>query len=306
VAVFLTIGTRGSPLALAQAHETQARLAEAHGVDVQDIAIEVIKTTGDSVQNRLLSEIGGKGLFTKEIEEALLEKRIDLAVHSSKDMPTTLPDGLEISTYFEREDRRDAIISSFGHSLAALPKGCVLGSASLRRVALAKMARPDLKIIPLRGNVGTRLNKLDDGVCGATFLAMAGLNRLKIKDERISALKTDEFMPAPGQGAICIEVRQADEKVKQLLEPLNHKPTMVELKTERAFLKSLDGSCRTPLAALSVIKDNHIRLKGLVVRPDGTDPKEQQGEAALEDGEKLGKDIGEFLKGQMSENYWQS
>lgn len=306
MAVFLTIGTRGSPLALAQAHETQARLAEAHGVDVQDIAIEVIKTTGDSVQNRLLSEIGGKGLFTKEIEEALLEKRIDLAVHSSKDMPTTLPDGLEISTYFEREDRRDAIISSFGHSLAALPKGCVLGSASLRRVALAKMARPDLKIIPLRGNVGTRLNKLDDGVCGATFLAMAGLNRLKIKDERISALKTDEFMPAPGQGAICIEVRQADEKVKQLLEPLNHKPTMVELKTERAFLKSLDGSCRTPLAALSVIKDNHIRLKGLVVRPDGTDPKEQQGEAALEDGEKLGKDIGEFLKGQMSENYWQS
>jgi len=306
VAVFLTIGTRGSPLALAQAHETQARLAEAHGVDVQDIAIEVIKTTGDSVQNRLLSEIGGKGLFTKEIEEALLEKRIDLAVHSSKDMPTTLPDGLEISTYFEREDRRDAIISSFGHSLAALPKGCVLGSASLRRVALAKMARPDLKIIPLRGNVGTRLNKLDDGVCGATFLAMAGLNRLKIKDERISALKTDEFMPAPGQGAICIEVRQADEKVKQLLEPLNHEPTMVELKTERAFLKSLDGSCRTPLAALSVIKDNHIRLKGLVVRPDGTDPKEQQGEAALEDGEKLGKDIGEFLKGQMSENYWQS
>ncbi len=306
MAVFLTIGTRGSPLALAQAHETQARLAEAHGVDVQDIAIEVIKTTGDSVQNRLLSEIGGKGLFTKEIEEALLEKRIDLAVHSSKDMPTTLPDGLEISTYFEREDRRDAIISSFGHSLAALPKGCVLGSASLRRVALAKMARPDLKIIPLRGNVGTRLNKLDDGVCGATFLAMAGLNRLKIKDERISALKTDEFMPAPGQGAICIEVRQADEKVKQLLEPLNHEPTMVELKTERAFLKSLDGSCRTPLAALSVIKDNHIRLKGLVVRPDGTDPKEQQGEAALEDGEKLGKDIGEFLKGQMSENYWQS
>ena len=135
---------------------------------------------------------------------------------------------------------------------------------------------------------------------------MAGLNRLKIKDERISALKTDEFMPAPGQGAICIEVRQADEKVKQLLEPLNHEPTMVELKTERAFLKSLDGSCRTPLAALSVIKDNHIRLKGLVVRPDGTDPKEQQGEAALEDGEKLGKDIGEFLKGQMSENYWQS
>ncbi len=249
----LKIGTRGSALALAQARETRDRLIKAHGLRQEEIDIVVISTSGDRIQDRPLAEVGGKGLFTLEIEEQLSDGRIDLAVHSSKDMPTFLPGGLHLSIFLEREDPRDAFIGREVKRLLDLPHGAVVGSASLRRQALIRRARPDLKVVNFRGNVETRLRKLGSGDVDATFLAYAGLRRLGLGDVVSELMDVRTFPPAPGQGAITVESRIGDERIDALLAPLNHLPTSTALKCERAFLAGLDGSCRTPIAGLATV-----------------------------------------------------
>src|SRR5499427_2510313 len=252
---FLRIGTRGSPLALWQAREVRAHLASAHGVEPDAIAIETIRTTGDIIQDRPLSEAGGKGLFTKEIEQALIDGAIDLAVHSSKDMPTVLPTGLELIACLPREDVRDAFISHKAASLADLPHGAVVGTASLRRQAMVRRLRPDVSVVTFRGNVDTRLKKLEAGVVDATLLAFAGLKRLGREAAATAVLDLETFLPAVGQGAVGIEARSADARTCDLLAKINHTETMAAVQTERAFLAVLDGSCRTPIAG-------HARILG--------------------------------------------
>ena len=247
----LKIGTRGSPLALAQAHETRARLMAAHGLPEAAFEIAVIKTTGDRVTDRPLAEIGGKGLFTKEIEEALLAGAIDIAVHSMKDMPTILPPGLAIAALLARGDVRDAFVSLSHANLAAMPAGAVVGTSSLRRRAQLLNRRPDLQLVEFRGNVQTRLRKLADGVAEATFLACAGLHRLGRAEIIRTAISPDEMLPAVAQGAIGIEARGDDAADEALLAPIHHAPTATRLAAERAFLAALDGSCRPPLGGLA-------------------------------------------------------
>src|SRR5258707_14824171 len=222
-------------------------LAAAHGLEPDQIAITVIRTRGDRIQDRPLAEVGGKVLFTKEIEEALIANTIDFAVHSSKDMATVLPDGLVLSAFLEREDPRDAFISRKAKSVAGLPRGATIGTASLRRQAMMKRLRPDLVVVPLRGNVETRLRKLDEGVADATLLALAGLKRLGLADAATAVLDVDEFLPAVGQGAIGIGTRANDARTRELLSAINHADTFSALAPERAFLALLDGSCRTPI-----------------------------------------------------------
>lgn len=238
----LHIGTRGSPLALAQAHETRDRLMAGFDLPADAFVIDVIKTTGDRVQDRPLKEIGGKGLFTKEIEEAMLADRIDIAVHSMKDMPVAQPDGLVLDTYLPREDVRDAFISHKYASLADLPAGCVVGTSSLRRRAQLLNFRPDLKAVEFRGNVQTRLRKLSEGVADCTFLAMAGLNRLGMSDIATAPISPDNMLPAVAQGAIGIECRANDGRARDMLAALHDHDTGLRLAAERAFLAQLDGS----------------------------------------------------------------
>src|SRR6516165_2151742 len=240
-AVLLRIGTRGSPLALAQASLVRARLAEAHGVEAERIELKVIRTTGDVIRDRPLAEVGGKGLFTKEIEEALLAGEIDVAVHSAKDMPTVLPAGLSIAAVLPREDPRDAFISRKAATLRALPVGAIVGTASLRRQALVKRARPDLTVVNFRGNVETRLRKLEEGVVDATLLALAGLNRLGRAEAATAVLPIDEFLPAVGQGIVALETRDDDERTLALLQAVNARDDATALAAERAFLVVLDG-----------------------------------------------------------------
>lgn len=263
------IGTRGSPLALAQAYETRSRLMAAHGLSEQDFEVVVLSTKGDRITDRPLAEIGGKGLFTEELEEQLADGRLDFAVHSSKDMPTRLPDGLHIAAYLEREDVRDAFVGRTAPRLMELPEGATVGSSSLRRQALIRRLRPDISVIPFRGLVDTRLKKLADGVADATLLAHAGLRRLGKADVVTELLDPDSFPPAPGQGAICIEARTGDARIADLLAPINHSNTFAALTCERAFLGSLDGSCRTPIAGLARIVDGQISFAGMVLTPDG-------------------------------------
>jgi len=244
----LKIGTRGSPLALAQAHETRDRLAAAFSLPDAAFEIVVIKVTGDQILDRALKEIGGKGLFTREIEEALLAGQIDIAVHSMKDMPTIQPEGLVLDCYLPREDVRDAFVSPNVARLMDLPQGAVVGSSSLRRRAQLGHRRPDLQLVEFRGNVQTRMKKLADGVAVATFLAMAGLNRLGLSDVARSAIEPEEMLPAVAQGAIGIERRLADERVQAMLAAIHHHDTGLRLAAERAFLLRLDGSCDTPIA----------------------------------------------------------
>ncbi|HMQ58830.1 MAG TPA: hydroxymethylbilane synthase [Rhizobiaceae bacterium] len=265
----LRIGTRGSPLALAQAHEVRDRLVAAHGILPDAVEIVVISTQGDRVLDRPLAEIGGKGLFTAEIEAQLADGRIDLAVHSSKDMPTQLPQGLDLSCFLPRADPRDAVIGRAAPRLTDLPHGATVGSSSLRRQALIRRLRPDLNVIGFRGNVQTRLRKLDEGLAHATLLACAGLNRLGMAGIATEILSPDDFPPAPGQGAICIETRSGDARVLALLEPLNHAPTAQALACERAFLAALDGSCRTPIAGHATIEGDDLAFSGMVLTPDG-------------------------------------
>ncbi len=267
----LRIGTRGSPLALAQTVETRDRLAAAWPelAEPGAIEIEVIKTTGDLVQDRPLAEIGGKGLFTKELDEAMLAGRIHLAVHSMKDVPTVLPDGIDLPCILPREDVRDAFISLRAGSLAELPEGAVIGTASLRRGAQILHRRPDLKVVNFRGNVQTRLRKLEEGVVDATLLAMAGLRRLGLARHVTSALSAEDMLPAVAQGAIGITCATADAAAHRYLGALNCPDSAVRVTAERAFLARLDGSCRTPIAALAELDGDALSLRGLIVSPDG-------------------------------------
>ena len=299
----IRIGTRGSALALAQAYETRARLAKAHGLTDDDFEIVVIKTTGDQIQDRPLSEAGGKGLFTKEIEEALLDKSIDLAVHSSKDMPTVLPDGLGMTAYLPREDVRDAFISPKVENLTDLPQGAVVGSSSLRRQAQIKRLRPDLDVVMYRGNLQTRLRKLSEGVVDATFLAYAGLRRLGQGDLVTSLMDVEHFLPAVGQGAIGIEARLGDEKTARILAPIHHAETESRLLLERAYLAEMDGSCRTPIAGLSHVEGDRIRFRGEVIKPDGSQTHTVEGEGPLSDAEEIGRELGKELKAKSGPNF---
>ena len=264
------IGTRGSALALAQAEETRRRLMAAHGLPAEAFEIVPISTSGDRIQDRPLAEVGGKGLFTKEIEEALLAGRIDLAVHSSKDMPTLLPEGLELAAFLPREDPRDVFVGRNGAGLGALPERATVGSSSLRRQALIRRLRPDLTITPFRGNVQTRLRKLEEGMVDGTLLALAGLRRLGLEDVASEILPLDTFPPAPGQGAIGIETRIGDARMAALLAPIGDAETAAALACERSFLAALDGSCRTPIAGHARIEDGRLSFHGLVITPDGT------------------------------------
>ncbi|MBO0766094.1 MAG: hydroxymethylbilane synthase [Hyphomicrobiaceae bacterium] len=272
-ALNIRIGTRGSPLALAQAREVQTRLEAAHAASpaLGPLVFEVcvIKTTGDRIQDRPLSEAGGKGLFTKEIEEALLAGEVDIAVHSMKDMPTLLPGGLRMAAFLPREDVRDALISAKARTLAELPAGAVVATSSLRRQAQVRNRRPDLKVVSMRGNVETRLRKLAEGVADATLLAMAGLNRLALADRAAGPVPVEEMLPAVAQGAIGVEIRAEDERMAALLSTINHEPTALAVTAERAFLARLEGSCRMPIAALGELAGGRFAFRGMILSPDG-------------------------------------
>ncbi|WP_333823984.1 hydroxymethylbilane synthase [Pinisolibacter sp.] len=298
------IGTRGSPLALAQAHETRARLMAATGRPESDFEIVVIKTSGDMILDRPLSEVGGKGLFTKEIETALLDRSIDLAVHSSKDMPTVLPEGLFISGFLPREDVRDAFLSPSAKSLADLPAGSRVGTSSLRRRAMVQRLRPDLEVVEFRGNVQTRLKKLGDGVADATLLAFAGLKRLGQEAVATSLLETADFLPAVGQGAICIESRMGDTEVNAMIALIHHAETAVALTLERAFLAELDGSCRTPIAGLAHVEGDEIVFEGLILRPDGSEAHATTRRGPITAAEALGRDAGRELKARGGPDFF--
>ncbi|MBI1622097.1 hydroxymethylbilane synthase [Aquamicrobium zhengzhouense] len=301
----LRIGTRGSALALAQAHETRSRLMAAHNLPEEAFEIVVITTSGDRILDRPLAEAGGKGLFTKEIEEALLNNRIDIAVHSSKDMPTQLPEGLELSAFLEREDVRDAFIGRQSAILEELPHGAVVGSSSLRRQALIRRIRPDIDVVMFRGNVQTRLRKLDEGQVAGTLLATAGLRRLGLADIITELLPVERFPPAPGQGAICIESRIGDERVKAMLAPIGHATTAAALTCERAFLGSLDGSCRTPLAGYAQIEGDRIVFNGMILTPDGTEVHEIEAEGAINEAAALGAKAGARIREKAGTQFFE-
>jgi len=292
----LRIGTRGSPLALAQAHGVRNRLAAAHAALAPEGAISVVPivTTGDKTQDRTLADIGGKGLFTKEIDLALFDGSIDLAVHSLKDLPTEMPEGIALCCIPEREDPRDALIARSARSIAELPKGAVVGTASLRRAAQLLHRRPDLRVMPLRGNVETRIAKVDRGDADATLLALAGLRRLG-RTDRAHPISTEEMLPAVGQGAIAITCRAGDTATLALLAPLDDAAVHTAILAERAFLRVLDGSCRTPIAALAELVGDRLTLRGLVATPDGRELLETRREGQRADAEAIGHDAGAEL-----------
>src|SRR5271166_442731 len=309
--VLLRIGTRGSPLALAQANEIRTRLAAIHALTTDAIVLDVIRTTGDVIRDRPLAEAGGKGLFTKEIEEALLAGAIDIAVHSAKDMPTQLPAGLTIAAVPPREDARDVFISANNMSAKAgslreLAQGARLGTASLRRAALALRTRPDLAIVNLRGNVETRLRKLDEGAADATLLALAGLKRLGLAHKATAVLAIEEFLPAVGQGIIAVEARSEDARVLALLAPLNDAASAAALGAERAFLAELDGSCRTPIAGHAAVAAGRLDFRGLIARPDGRACLETAREGPLADAIRMGTDAGRELKARAGPDFFRT
>jgi hydroxymethylbilane synthase len=296
-----TFGTRGSPLALAQANEARRRLSEAHGWEIERIALKVIRTSGDVIQDRPLAEAGGKGLFTKEIDAALLAGAIDAAVHSAKDLPSIIPDGIKICAYLPREDVRDALISALADTLAGLPHGATFGAASLRRQAQALRLRPDLRPTLLRGNVETRLRKAESGAVGATLLALAGLRRLGLAHRARAILDVDKFLPAPGQGAVAITARGADAQTLEVLSAISDSETLAALTAERAFLAELEGSCRTPIAGLARLEAGALSLKGEVLRPDGSERFDIAAEGAAIDAERLGREAGRDLAARLPE-----
>lgn len=299
----LRIGTRGSPLALAQAHEARDRLMAAHGLPEAAFAIVVIRTTGDRVQDRPLSALGGKGLFTREIEAALAGGGIDIAVHSMKDMPTLQPAGLAITCLLPREDVRDAFVSEVRGGIAGLAAGAVVGTSSLRRRAQLLHRRPDLVVVEFRGSVETRLRKLRDGVAAATFLAMAGLRRLGIAAPA-APIAVDEMLPAVAQGAIGIEQRADDARVAALLSPIHDAETGARIAAERAFLAGLDGSCQTPIAGLAEVAGGRLRLRGEIVRPDGSERIACDLAGAVADGPALGAAAAAELRGQAGPGFF--
>jgi hydroxymethylbilane synthase len=298
------IGTRGSPLALVQANEVQDRLMAMHGWDSDTFEIVIIRTTGDRIVDRPLSEIGGKGLFTKEIEDALLKGRIDIAVHSLKDMPTEQPNGLALDCFLEREDPRDALISRTVSRLEDLTSGDVVGTSSLRRRAQILYRRPELTTVEFRGNVQTRLQKLEDGVADCTFLAMAGLNRLKMEHVATAALDPEEMLPAIAQGVIAIERRVDDRDAMELLRPIHHFPTDYRVQAERQMLKVLDGSCQTPIAGLAELDGDTLRLRGEVLRPDGSECIQHEMSAPYDVAPELGEEVGHILLEEAGANFF--
>ncbi|RWD06309.1 MAG: hydroxymethylbilane synthase [Mesorhizobium sp.] len=301
----LKIGTRGSPLALAQAHETRTRLMAAHGLPEEAFEIAVISTSGDRIQDRPLSEAGGKGLFTKEIEEAMLAGRIDIAVHSSKDMPTVLPEGLELCAFLPREDARDAFIGRAAKTIAELPRGARVGSSSLRRQALIRRMRPDLEVVMFRGNVQTRLRKLDEGVANGTILAYAGLKRLGLEHVVTDLMSLEKFPPAPGQGAICIESRIGDAEVERMLAAIHDAPTGQALACERAFLAALDGSCRTPIAGHATISGDKLSFAGLIISPDGAQSHEVRLDGPARDAARIGTQAAREVRAKAGESFFE-
>lgn len=290
------IGTRGSPLALAQAHEARDRLMAAHGLAAEMFEIVVLSTTGDRITDRSLAEIGGKGLFTQELEEQLTSGDLDIAVHSSKDMPTKLPEGLHLSAFLPREDPRDAVVGRTAPKLSELPEGATVGSSSLRRQALIRRLRPDINVITFRGLVDTRLRKLAEGQVDATLLAFAGLKRLGKPDIVTELLDPAEFPPAPAQGAICIESRIGDDRIQTLLSAINHAATFDAVTCERAFLAALDGSCRTPIAGYATCDGEDLHFSGMVLTPDGSQSHRVEVSGKRNAAEKLGYDAGEKVR----------
>ena len=304
----LKIGTRGSPLALAQAYETRRRLGVAFDLTDACFEIVVIKTTGDKIIDRPLKEIGGKGLFTREIEQDLLSGAIDIAVHSMKDMPVEQPAGLLLETYLPREDVRDAFVSHAHQRLEDLSAGTVVGTSSLRRKAQLQHKRPDLTVVEFRGNVQTRLKKLEDGVAACTFLAMAGLNRLDMSHVANSAIDTEQMLPAVAQGAIGIERRANDESTAAMLSAIHDTPTGQRLAAERAFLAELDGSCETPIAGLAELNGSQLRLRGEVLRPDGSEAIGDDVTGPIESGAEMGREMARKLLAQAGDGFfdWRS
>jgi len=311
----IRIGTRRSPLALAQANEVAVRLAAAHGWATRwwrgtwsSEAVEIVpmQTNGDAIVDRSLADFGGKGLFTEEIENALIGKRIDIAVHSAKDLPTELPSGLAIRAVLPREDFRDAFLSSKALSPSELSDGAIVGTSSLRRKAMVLRLRPDLKVVEFRGNVATRMRKLEEGIADATMLAAAGLNRLGLADEATSILEVDDFIPAVGQGVIAIEARGDDDRVGELLAPINDVTTAMCLSAERAFLLALDGSCRTPIGGLATIVNGRLGFRGIIITPDGRRVHEIERDGHLDDFELLGRGAGEELARRSGPDFFGS
>ncbi|WP_137129389.1 hydroxymethylbilane synthase [Rhizobium sp. FY34] len=298
------IGTRGSPLALAQASETRARLMTAHGLPEEMFEIIVLSTKGDRITDRPLSEVGGKGLFTEELEAQLLTGELDFAVHSSKDMPTMLPAGLELSAYLPREDFRDAFIGRSAPTLMALPDGAVIGSSSLRRQALIRRRRPDISVITFRGLVETRLRKLEEGQVDATLLALAGLNRLSLSDVATQLMDPQDFPPAPAQGAICIESRIGDRRVLELLEAINDRDTWDAVSCERAFLAALDGSCRTPIAGYAICEGAHLKFSGLILTPDGAQEHGVELDGLRDEAGKIGAKAGTMVRAAAGSGFF--
>lgn len=299
------IGTRGSPLALAQAHETRDRLMAAHALPQEMFEIVVLSTKGDRITDRALAAIGGKGLFTEELEEQLASGELDFAVHSSKDMPTSLPEGLVLSTFLPRADPRDAFIGRDVKNLADLPQGAVVGSSSLRRQALIRRMRPDIEVVIFRGSVQTRLQKLADGTVDGTFLANAGLQRLGMDDVATEVLSVRDFLPAPAQGAICVEQRAGDERISALLKPINDDDTSDAVACERAFLAALDGSCRTPIAGFARCFNERISFSGMILTPDGSKAFDIATDGMRAEATTLGRWAGEKLRTRAGPGFFE-
>jgi hydroxymethylbilane synthase len=300
------IGTRGSPLALAQAHETRARLMAAHGLPEEMFEIVVLSTKGDRITDRSLALIGGKGLFTEEIEAQLSSGELDFAVHSSKDMPTKLPEGLYLSAFLPREDVRDAFIGRTAKRLLDLPEGATVGSASLRRQALIRRLRPDLNVIVFRGQVDTRLGKLAEGQADATLLAYAGLKRLGKGDVPTEILDPAIFPPAPAQGAICIESRIGDARMDALLSAIDDRATRAAVSCERGFLATLDGSCRTPIAGYATVEGDHLSFRGMILTPDGSRFHEIEASGPAANAAALGEEAGAAIRTRAGADFFAS
>ena len=300
----LKIGTRSSPLAMAQAIELRERLITAHAMPEQAFEIVVISTAGDRIQDRPLSHAGGKGLFTKEIEEALINGRIDVAVHSAKDMATQLPYGLMLAAFLPREDPRDAFISKMATSITDMPQNSTIGTSSLRRRALILRMRPDLNVVQFRGNVQTRLGKLDEGIADGTLLAYAGMRRLGVRELAADLMALDLFPPAPGQGAICLECRIGDRNTQSLLQAVHDTPTGHALACERKFLAVLDGSCRTPIAGHAMIEAGRLIFNGLVIKPDGSQCYQVASEGPVDDAIRIGEEAGSMLKAKAGAGFF--
>ena len=286
----IRIGTRGSQLALVQAEATRQALVAALAIPADAISTVAIRTTGDKITDRPIAEAGGKGLFTKEIDEALIDGRIDIGVHSAKDMATRLPPGIVIAASLPRQDVRDAFVSPIAKTLTDLPRGARLGTSSLRRRALALRLRPDLHTVDLRGNVDTRLRKIADGEADATLLAAAGLARLGLSDRAASFLDVATWLPAAGQGVVAITAREEDVAMRQRLAAIDHRPSSIALAAERAFLAVLDGSCRTPIGGYAEVNGERVAFHGIIVKLDGSEAHEVAREGAVGDAEAIGRD----------------